>query len=62
QTGTLSGGAECYGHSLIVNPWGEVLADGGEETGFVMASVDLREVQKARTRIPALTHDRSFSL
>ena len=61
QNGTLEGGAECFGHSLIVDPWGEILADGGEEEGVVIAEIDPAKVTEARRRIPALTHDRDFS-
>jgi deaminated glutathione amidase len=49
-----------YGHSLIVDPWGEILADGGPEPGIVMAEIDLTKVESARRRIPALTHDRQI--
>jgi len=49
-----------YGHSLIVDPWGEILADGGPEPGIVMAEIDLAKVESARRRIPALTHDRQI--
>jgi deaminated glutathione amidase len=62
QYGTLAGGAECYGHSLIVDPWGRVLADGGETEGFITADIDLDEVAAARRRIPSLGHDRPFRL
>jgi len=62
QYGTLEGGAECYGHSLIVDPWGRVLADGGEDQGVVTADIDLDEVAAARRRIPSLRHDRPFHL
>ena len=62
QFGTLAGGAECFGHSLIVDPWGEVIADGGEAEGFAIAEIDLDKVAEARRRIPALTHDRVFTL
>jgi deaminated glutathione amidase len=51
-----------YGHSLIVSPWGEVLADADAEPGFVTASLDLGEVDAARRAIPALRHDRIFAL
>jgi predicted amidohydrolase len=44
QTGTHAEGRKTYGHSLIVDPWGEILADGGEETGFVMAELDLGKI------------------
>ena len=62
QCGTLSGGAQCYGHSLIVDPWGRVLADGGEAPGMVMAEIDLSLVEETRRRSPSLTHDRPFTL
>ena len=61
QYGSLVGGGECYGHSLIIDPWGEILADGGEGPGFVVAEIDLQAVDRARGRIPALEHDRSIS-
>ena len=60
QYGTLPGGAACFGHSLIVDPWGSVLADGGDEEGIVLADIDPAEVARARGRIPALSHDRPF--
>lgn len=50
-----------YGHSLVVSPWGDVLADAGTECGITLVDFDPNEVSKARTRIPALTHDRVFS-
>jgi predicted amidohydrolase len=58
QCGTHGGGRPTYGHSLIVDPWGRVLADGGDETGIITATLDLAEVAKAQTMIPALQHDR----
>lgn len=61
QCGTLAGGADCYGHSLIVDPWGRVLADGGTEAGVITAEIDLALVQETRRRIPSLTHDRAFA-
>ena len=60
QTGEHAEGRLTYGHSLIVSPWGEVLADAGEKPGFVIADVDLEQVQKARSMVPALRHDREF--
>jgi len=54
--------AETYGHSLVVDPWGEVVADGGDGRGFVIASVDPRRVHESRRMIPALRHDRPFAL
>jgi len=61
QFGTLVGGAQCFGHSLIIDPWGEVLADGGESEGFIVAQIDLADVATARRRVPALTHDRPLN-
>lgn len=61
QCGTLSGGAECYGHSLIVDPWGRVLADGGTEPGVVTAEIDLSLVRDTRRRIPSLRHDKPYA-
>ncbi|GAB5470066.1 MAG: carbon-nitrogen hydrolase family protein [Rhodospirillales bacterium] len=62
QCGTHAGGRQTYGHSLIVDPWGKVLADGGEEPGIVTATLDLAQVDEARRRIPALTHDRPIGM
>ena len=62
QGGTHESGRETYGHSLIVSPWGEVLAEAGTEPGVVMAAIDLAAVDEARTRIPALVHDRHVNL
>ena len=61
QCGTLSGGAECYGHSLIVDPWGRVLADGGTAPGIVTAEIDLLQVAETRRRIPSLLHDKPYA-
>ena len=58
--GSHSGGRETYGHSLIVDPWGEVLADGGAGTGVIVADLELARVERARAAIPALDHDRAF--
>ncbi|MEP3630142.1 MAG: carbon-nitrogen hydrolase family protein [Hyphomicrobiales bacterium] len=62
QYGEIEGGGACYGHSLIVDPWGAVLADGSEGEGVVMAEIDMAKVQEARGRIPSLTHDVDFSM
>ena len=47
-----------WGHSLAISPWGEVLADGGTETGVTVVDLDLEDVDAARERIPSLMHDR----
>ena len=59
--GAVPGGGAAYGHSLIVSPWGEVLADGGDGAGYVVATVDVESVASARGRIPSLEHDRRYS-
>lgn len=59
--GPIEGGGESYGHSLIIDPWGQVLADGGTQPGVVQATIDLDAVEQARSRIPALSHDRDYA-
>ncbi|MGB6320062.1 MAG: nitrilase-related carbon-nitrogen hydrolase, partial [Xanthobacteraceae bacterium] len=49
-------------HSLIVDPWGRILAEGGTEPGIVIAEIDPAEVAAARARIPSLLHGRRFEL
>jgi predicted amidohydrolase len=61
QCGTHAEGRRTYGHSIIVAPWGEVLAEAGDETGFVIAEIDLARVAEARRKIPSLSHDRCFA-
>ncbi|HEX9585903.1 MAG TPA: carbon-nitrogen hydrolase family protein [Gammaproteobacteria bacterium] len=61
QYGT-HGIAETYGHSLIIDPWGAVLADGGEDAGVILAEVDPAAVAKARAMIPSLEHDRTINV
>ncbi|HVY12181.1 MAG TPA: carbon-nitrogen hydrolase family protein [Alphaproteobacteria bacterium] len=61
QTGTHAGGRRTYGHSLIISPWGEILADAGEEPGVITAEIDLEKVSDARRRISSLQHDREFA-
>ena len=60
--GSIPGGGEVFGHSLIISPWGEVLADGGEDMGVTVATVDMDSVASTRRRVPSLQHDRPFSL
>ncbi len=62
QAGLHENGRETYGHSLIISPWGEVLAEGGETTDIIYADIELAQVEEARGKIPALQHDRAFSL
>lgn len=58
QCGKRRWGRRTYGHSLIVDPWGVVLADGGEDEGFVLADIDTAKVAEARAMIASLKHDR----
>lgn len=60
QCGKRPWGRRTYGHSLIVDPWGTVLADAGEDVGFITADIDTDQIVTARTMIPALTHDREI--
>ncbi|MEO1139722.1 MAG: carbon-nitrogen hydrolase family protein [Pseudomonadota bacterium] len=60
--GPVPGGGESYGHSLVVNPWGEVIADGGTIPGVVQAQIDLDQVIEAEGRIPSLSSDQPFTL
>lgn len=62
QTGKHESGRETYGHSLIVDPWGEILAEGGTEPGVVLAKIDPAKVKAVRKNIPSLQHGRRFGL
>jgi predicted amidohydrolase len=61
QCGEHPGRRLTYGHSLIVDPWGEVLADAGETPGYVIAEIDPAKVTAARSAIPSLAHERRFA-
>ena len=56
QVGRHEDGRETYGHSLVVDPWGEVLLDMGEDKGVAYADIDLSRISEVRSRIPALNH------
>ena len=60
QGGIHANGRATYGHSLIVAPWGEILAGAGTEPGVILAEIDPAAVTSARSRVPSLTHDREF--
>ncbi len=62
QGGRHENGRETFGHSLIVDPWGRILAEGGIDPGLIMAEIDLSLVNEARGRIPALEHGRRFEV
>jgi len=62
QGGTHENGRETFGHSLLIDPWGRVLAEGGVEPAVVLADIDLAEIAAARARIPSLQHGRRFEI
>ena len=62
QAGTHENGRETFGHSLVIDPWGRVLAEGGVEPEVVLVDIDLAEVTTARARIPSLQHGRRFEI
>lgn len=53
-------GRQTHGHSLAIAPWGEVLVDAGADPGVTIIDLDLAEVERARSRVPSLAHDRAF--
>lgn len=60
QGGKHQDGRETFGHSLIIDPWGEILAEGGTEPGVIAATLDLSKVDEVRGKIPSLQHVRPF--
>jgi len=58
QWGEHVGGRKTYGHSMIVDPWGEVLAERGAGAGVVMADLDMMSLEQVRDRFPVLRHRR----
>jgi deaminated glutathione amidase len=62
QGGKHENGRETYGHSLVVDPWGRVIAEGGIEPSVVMAEIDPAEIAAARAKVPSLRHGRRFVL
>jgi len=62
QAGRHESGRETYGHSLIVSPWGDIVAEASVHPSVIVADVKSGEVGKARTRIPSLQHDRPFEI
>ena len=61
QCGQHAGGRRTYGHSLIVAPWGEILAEAGDAPGIVATVIDFSQVAAARSMIPSLRHDRDYA-
>lgn len=63
QGGDMEDGRKTFGHSLIVDPWGSVIAEvAGEEPGVALAEIDLSKVAQARSKIPNLVNNRAFTL
>ena len=62
QTGTHAEGRATYGHSLIIDPWGVVIAEGGVAPGVFLARIDPAKVEAARRSVPSLQHGRRFSI
>jgi predicted amidohydrolase len=62
QGGRHENERETFGHSLVVDPWGRIVAEGGTEPGVVMAEIDPAEVAAVRARIPSLQHGRRFEV
>jgi len=62
QGGRHENGRDTFGHSLIVDPWGRILAEGDNKPGVVLAEIDPAEVANARARIPSLQHGRRFEI
>ena len=62
QGGRHENGRDTFGHSLIVDPWGRIIAEGGTEPGVIVAEINPAEVANARARIPSLQHGRRFEI
>ncbi len=60
QGGRHQDGRETFGHSLIIDPWGEIIAEAGVDSGFITATLDLSKVDEVRGKIPSLKHVRPF--
>ncbi len=61
QCGQHAGGRRTYGHSLIIAPWGEILAEAGDAPGTIATVIDFSQVAAARSMIPSLRHDRDYA-
>jgi len=62
QGGAHETGRDTYGHSMVVSPWGEVIAEAGIDPGVIFADVEPAQIAAARARIPSLEHDRAFEM
>lgn len=61
QGGRHEDGRDTYGHSLIIDPWGRILAEAGQEPGVIVADIDPSMSRATRERIPVLANERSFA-
>jgi len=62
QTGTHPGNRRTFGHALIIDPWGTIIADAGSDEGIIVADLDTAQLDMTRAKIPSLTHDREFTV
>lgn len=62
QEGEHDGGRQCWGHSMIIGPWGDIRSSMTTGEGYITAEIDLKDVSAARLAIPALQHDRDYGL
>ncbi|WP_327751751.1 carbon-nitrogen hydrolase family protein [Sphingobium sp. SJ10-10] len=62
QTGHHADGRDTYGHSLIADPWGDIVLDMGEQAGLALAEIDLSRIEDVRGRVPALANRRSLPM
>lgn len=60
QSGQHDSGRKTFGHSLIIDPWGEIISEAGSEPGIIYGDIDLDHVKNCRQKIPSLEHDRDF--
>ena len=60
QVGSHEDGRETYGHSLVIDPWGEVLLDMGDKAGLGFVDIDLTFIEQVRARVPVLAHRRAL--
>lgn len=61
QTGVHANDRKTYGHSLIIDPWGTIVADAGLDPGLIIADIDVGKVAEVRAMVPSLGHDRAFT-
>jgi predicted amidohydrolase len=62
QGGQHQNGRSTFGHSIVVDPWGKIVAEGGIEPGVIIAEIDPAAVVAARSKVPSLKHGRRFEL